>query len=147
MALNRHQIFAKCLEKVNTQIKKYNEKIASLKESMDSIDRHNDYDEEGKLLGEFEEYSRHLDTAQKMKEKLNTIDRDRYTETIQFGSLIETEKNYYFIATALGKVDLEDGSSVFAVSTEAPIFEKLKGKKAGDTFVLQEEEVKILEVH
>ncbi len=147
MALNRQQVFAKCLDKVNDQIRKYNEKLASLKESMDSIDRHNDYDEEGKLLGEYEEYSRHLDTAQKMKAKLNTVDRDHYTEDIQFGSIIETEKNYYFIAVGLGKIDLDNGSSIFAVSTEAPIFEKLKGKKEGDSFEINDQKMEILKVH
>ena len=135
------------MDKVNDQIKKYNEKLASLKESMDSIDRNNDYDEEGKLLGEYEEYTRHLDTAQRMKAKLNTVDRDRYTENIQFGSIIETEKNYYFIAVGLGKIDLEDGSSIFAVSTEAPIYEKLEGKKEGDTFEINNQQMEILKVH
>jgi transcription elongation GreA/GreB family factor len=32
------------------------------------------------------------------------------------------------------------------ISTEAPIYEKIKGKKAGDTFMLNEKEIEILEV-
>lgn len=147
MAINRQQLFDKCLRKVNAQIEKHNEKLASIKESMDSMDRHNDYDEEGKMLGEYEKFSSHLDNSQKMKQTLRTIDWDKYTETVQLGSVIETEKNYYLIATALGEISMDDGSKVFAVSTEAPIFKELEGKRAGDTFTLQGNQVEILDVH
>lgn len=147
MAINRRQVFDQSLKKANDQIDRYNQKLISIKDSLDSLDRHNDYDEEGKLLGEYEKYSSYLDNAQKMKQKLNTIDRDYYTENVQFGSIVETKKNYYFIATALGEIDMDNGSTVYAVSTEAPIFEKMKGKKAGETFNLNNEEIEILKIH
>jgi hypothetical protein len=88
MALSRHQLYEKCLVKVNDQIQKYNEKLASLKESLDSIDRHNDYDEEGKLLGEYQQISTYLDVAQNRKKLLSTIDHKKYTEQVQFGSVV-----------------------------------------------------------
>lgn len=147
MAINRYQLVEKSLEKANEQIKKYNEKLESLKESLDSIDRHNDYDEEGKLLGEYEKYSSYLDNAQTVKQKLRNIDRKHYTEQIQLGSIVETKKKYYFVAAALGEIDMEDGSKVYAISTEAPIFEKMNGKKAGDTFRLNDEVIEIVKVH
>lgn len=146
MAINRQQLYEKCLEKVNGQIEKYNEKLASLKESLDSIDRHNDYDEEGKLLGEYEQISNYLDVAQNRKKLLSTIDRTKYTEQIQLGSVVETKTNYYFIAAALGEINMDDGSTVYTLSTEAPIFEKLEGKKKGDTFKMKDEDVEILDV-
>lgn len=147
MAINRQQLFTKCLQKVNSQIEKHNQQLTSIKESMDSLDRHNDYDEEAKLLTEYEKYTGYLDNAQKMKQTLNNVDWDRYTEHIQFGSLIETKKNYYLIATALGEITMDDGSKVFVISKEAPLFEKLEGKKAGDTYTLQDEEIEIVRVH
>lgn len=131
---------------MNDQIEKYNEKLASIKESLDSIDRHNDYDEEGKLLGEYEQISNYLDVAQKRKQLLSTIDRTKYTESIQFGSVVETRDNYYFIAAALGEIGMDDGSTVYTISTEAPIYQKLQGKKKGDTFNMKEEEIEILDV-
>lgn len=146
MAINRQQLYERCLIKVNDQIEKYNEKLASIKESLDSIDRHNDYDEEGKLLGEYEQISNYLDVAQKRKQLLSTIDRTKYTESIQFGSVVETRDNYYFIAAALGEIGMDDGSTVYTISTEAPIYQKLQGKKKGDTFNMKEEEIEILDV-
>src|SRR5690606_1345641 len=146
MALNRQQLYERCLVKVNDQIEKYNEKLASIKESLDSIDRHNDYDEEGKLLGEYEQISNYLDVAQKRKQLLSTIDRTKYTESIQFGSVVETRDNYYFRAAALREIGMDDGSTVYTISTEAPIYQKLQGKKKGDTFNMKEEEIEILDV-
>lgn len=147
MAINRQEVFIKCLDKVNKQIEKYNNNLASIRESTDSIDRHNDYDEEGKMIGEFEKNSNYLDNAQRMKETLRSIDMDHYTEQVQFGSIVETKKNYYFIAAAVGEITMDDGSRVYAISKEAPLFEKLQGKKAGDTFQINDEEVEIVEVH
>lgn len=117
---------------------------------MDANDVHTDYDEEGskgELLVNFEKYAQYLDNAQKIKETLSKVDIERYTEEIKFGSIVETNKQNYFIAAALGEIKLDDGITVYAISTEAPIFEQLKGKKAGDTFKLNNEELKILKVH
>lgn len=147
MAINRQQVYIRSLDKVNEQIAKYNDKLASLRESTDSIDRHNDYDEEGKMIGEFEKNSNYLDNAQRMKETLQSIDMDHYTEQVQFGSIVETKKNYYFIAAAVGEITLDDGSMVYVISKDAPLFENLQGKKAGDTFNFNDEEVEIVEVH
>ncbi len=147
MAVNRQQLYEKCLVKVNEQIEKYNEKLSSLKESLDSIDRHNDYDEEGKLLGEYEQISNYLDVAQKRKKLLSTIDRNKYSEHVQFGSVVETKTNYYFVAGALGEIGMDDGSKVYAISTEAPIYQKLEGKRKGDSFTMKDEDIEILNVH
>jgi transcription elongation GreA/GreB family factor len=149
MIQNRKNLFNKCLEKVNGQIEKYRESMKGVKESMDANDVHTDYDEEGskgELLVAFEKYAQYLDNAQKIKEKLSKVDIEHYTEQIKFGSIVETKKQNYFIAAALGEIKMDDGSIIYVISTEAPIFEQLKGKKAGDTFKLNNEEVEILKV-
>ncbi len=150
MVPNKTQVFIKSLDEINEQINQYREEMDNIRDSMEANDVHTDYDEEGskgELLGDFEKYAGYLDNAQKMKETLQKIDRERYSETIQFGSVIETKNNYYFVAVPLGKITMDDGSTVNVISTEAPIFEKLKGKRKGDTFSLKDEEVKILGVH
>jgi len=61
--------------------------------------------------------------------------------------VVETSGNYYFISAALGKITLDEGSSVYAISTDAPIYQEMKGKKAGESFKFNDQEHKILEVH
>ena len=149
MIQNRKKLFNKCLEKINGHIEKHKENMKGVKESMDANDVHTDYDEEGskgELLGAFEKYAQYLDNAQKMKETLYKVDIEHYSEQIKFGSVVETKNKTYFIATALGEIIMDDGSMVYAISTKAPIYEQLKGKKAGDSFSLNNEDVKILKV-
>ena len=53
-----------------------------------------------------------------------------YTEA-ELGALIETDKNYIFMAVPLPKLNV-NGKEIFCISPEAPIFKKLRGKKVGD---------------
>jgi len=150
MVTNKEELFYKCLDSVNRQIEKYQKEMDQIKESMENNDAHTDYDEDdskGQLLGDFEKYAEYLNNSRKMKEKLNAIDKNHYTEEIDFGSVVETSENYYFISTALGKIILEEGSSVYAISTEAPIYQEMKGKKSGESFSFNDKEHKILNVH
>lgn len=150
MVHNKKALFVKSLDAVNEKIKIYKEKMDTIKESMEANDVHTDYDVEGskgQLLGDFEKYAGNLDNAQKMKQSLNRVDREHYSETIKFGSAVETKNSYYFIATGLGDINMDDGSKVHVISTEAPIYSQLEGKKKGDTFQLNDEEIEILDVH
>lgn len=150
MIPNRKTLFIKCLEEIDKKIKTYRDNMDTVKESMEANDVHTDYDEEGnkgQMLGDFEKYARYLDNAQKMKEKLNSVDREHFSEQVQFGSVVETKDSYYFIATALGDVVLEDGRKVHVISTEAPIYHELEGKKKGETFKLNQKDVEILNIH
>ena len=150
MVANKAELFNKCLDTVNRQIDKYQNEMDQIKQSMENNDAHTDYDEDdskGQLLGDFEKYAEYLDNSRKMKEKLSKIDRTHYTEAVDFGSVIETNDNYYFISAALGKIDMEDGTSVYAISIDAPIFSEMKGKKAGDKFSFNGKEQEIKEVH
>ena len=136
MIINKEELYFKCIDKVNEKIEQYQKEMDLIKESMDANDVQNGYDEEnrGQLLGDFEKHAEHLDNAQKMKEELSKIDQEHHTTKINFGSIVETEHNYYFIATALGEISLEEGSTVYVISTEAPIFKEMEGKGEGDNF-------------
>ncbi|CAL66482.1 hypothetical protein [Christiangramia forsetii] len=150
MVTNKEELFYKCLETVNRQIDKYQNEMDQIKESMENNDAHTDYDEDdskGQLLGDFEKYAEYLDNSRKMKEKLSRIDKKHYTEQVDFGSVVETSENYYFISAALGKITMEEGITVYAISTDAPIYQEMKGKKSGENFSFNEKEHKILNVH
>ena len=98
-------------------------------------------------LNDFEKYAEYLDNSRKMKEKLSRIDPKHYSEQIDFGSVVETSENYYFISAALGKITLDEGSTVYAISTDAPIYQEMKGKKAGEKFSFNGKDHEIKGVH
>ncbi len=148
MAINKKELFYKCLDAINKRIQNYQNEMDLIKESMDANDIHTDYDEDnkGKLLADFEKNANFLSDAQKMKETLRTINVEHYTEEIGFGSLVETNKNYYFISVSVGEIIMEGGSMIYAISIQAPIYKEFKGKKAGDSIVFKNESIDILNV-
>ncbi|MGY5849473.1 transcription elongation factor [Salegentibacter sp. F14] len=149
MTINKKEIYYKSLEAVDRRIDKYEKEMDMIKESMEANDVKTDYDEDnkGQLLGDFEKYAEYLSQAQEMKEKLAEIDLDHYSETVNFGSVVETDKDLYFVAVPVGELELEDGSKVFSISTEAPIYQVMKDKKPGDSFQFNDKEREIKKVH
>ncbi|MBZ9729641.1 transcription elongation factor [Salegentibacter sp. JZCK2] len=148
MVSNKKELYFNCLKTINEQIERYQKQMDNIKESMEANDIKTDYDEDnkGELLGDFEKFAGRLSTAQEMKESLSRIDPDHYSEVINLGSVVETSGNYYFISVPIGEIAMEDGSSVYAISTEAPIYKEMVGKKEGETFNFNDEEVKITAV-
>lgn len=148
MVSNKKELYLNCLDTVNEQIERYQKQMDQIKESMEANDIKTDYDEDnkGQLLSDFEKYAGRLSDSQQMKESLSQIDPDHYSETINFGSVVETSGNYYFVSVPIGEISMEDGSSVYAISTEAPIYKKMEGKKEGDSFNFNDEEIKITAV-
>lgn len=149
MSTNKKELYLKCLDAVNEQIERYEEEMDMIRESMDSNDMKTDYDEDnkGQLLGDFEKYAKYLDQARQMKETLGSIDQEYHSPSVDFGSLVETDKTYYYVSVPLGAIEMDDGSTVMAISTEAPIYNELRGKKEGDTFTYNDRHFKIVNVH
>lgn len=149
MSTNKKELYLKCLDAVNEQIEKYEEEMDMIRESMDSNDMKTDYDEDnkGQLLGDFEKYAKYLDQARQMKETLGSIDQEYHSPSVDFGSLVETDQSYYYVSVPLGAIEMDDGSTVMAISTEAPIYNELRGKREGDTFTYNDRHFKIVNLH
>ncbi|MFD0975518.1 transcription elongation factor [Salinimicrobium gaetbulicola] len=150
MSLNKEELFNKCLDEVDRRIQQYNEKLNTISGENSENNFSPDFDEygnKGELLTEYEDNAAYLDRVQHMKETLANLDRDHRSETVRPGSVVETKNNYYFISVPLGELEMDSGRKVYAISTEAPIYEHFKGKKAGDTFTFKDSKVEIVKVH
>lgn len=62
---------------------------------------------------------------------LDKIDVGIASPGVRFGAIVITSEFNYFISVGLGKVDTTDGT-FYAISLQVPLYEALKGKKAGD---------------
>jgi DUF438 domain-containing protein len=105
-------------------IKEQHRVIQSLKDSVDGYKTASDMDEDMQLR--FEKM------LQKEKNDLEFVLNEMeksYTE-IEFGAIVETDKNYFFLAVPLPKLTF-GGKELFCISKDAPIFSKLKGQKIG----------------
>jgi transcription elongation GreA/GreB family factor len=145
----KNQLYKKCLDLLNQQLEKYQKEIALVKEALESESSPSEEDDGGKgeMLNELEKYARYVETTEKTKEQLKRIDVSQEHQVVANGSLVETETNFFFITVALGKLDLEDNKNYYSISTDAPIYAYLKGKKAGDSFSFNNMNYKILNVY
>jgi transcription elongation GreA/GreB family factor len=64
--------------------------------------------------------------------EFNAINFTTVTNSVVLGSLVETNKGYFFIATAIGKMQIDD-KSIFAISNKSPLGIKLIGLKENDS--------------
>jgi len=81
---------------------------------------------------EQENTSQQLKEALKQKILFSKIDPTVTTEKIINGSLIKTNKGYFFLSLALGKT-VVDGISVIALSPYSPLGQKLIGLRENDS--------------
>lgn len=131
----------KVIDNLQTSIDRY--KSASSRDDDNSIDP--------------EDYS-HQDEAKDMKMRLEEIlhkeQRDKtiienclnsQNSVIERGAVIETQEYYFFVGVSLPKFTW-NGKDVLTISEKAPIFSKIKDKKAGDEITLGNKSLRILAI-
>lgn len=94
------------------------------------------------------ELQKMADQRDKIDQQLQTlgrVDAHHISHTVEFGSLVETGAEWYFVAIGLGKIPFE-AHLCYAISLDSPIGKALKGKKAGEKLQFQGREIEILKI-
>lgn len=98
---------------------------------------------------ETEELNELLDQQiEEQKIRLNQIKLISFSpkETIEVGAVTKVNGKYFIIAVAEPRFEFE-GKEFMGISTSAPIYNQLRGKKAGDEFVFNNLNFKIEAVY
>ncbi|MBS1572203.1 MAG: hypothetical protein JST62_07415 [Bacteroidetes bacterium] len=127
---------------LNEIIKEQHRVIDSLKASVEEYKTASDLDKDSAtdpddLARQSEAKDMQLRFEKMLKKEKTDLEfvlkeKDKTYSEIEFGAIVETDKNYFFLAVPLPKLII-DGKELFCISKDAPIFAKLKGKKIGDT--------------
>lgn len=80
---------------------------------------------------EQEKLSKQITDLANQKNDFDKIDFLRLSTIISQGSLVETNKGYFFIATSLGKL-IVDNKIVFVISSKSPLAVAFAGKQQKD---------------
>lgn len=80
---------------------------------------------------EQENKRRQLSELQQQQMLMNKINPTIISTSILNGSLVQTDRGYFFISIALGRI-LLDGKTIFALSPSSPLGKKLLGQNIGD---------------
>ena len=77
---------------------------------------------------------------------LSSIDPSKKSNSVELGSLVETDKMTFFVSIGIGKLQLKDHKELFCISSMSPIAQQLLGKKKGDSVQINQLTYTILSV-
>jgi soluble cytochrome b562 len=96
------------------------------------------------------EYVEHLyhqlDIARKEFDLLNRLRIEKLHDSVSIGSVVETDIKRFYISVGLEEFEVE-GTEFFGLSTRAPIYSAMIGKKKGDTFNFRGEDHEIKDLY
>ena len=145
----KSQLLSHCHEYVDRRIQIATEALNSSQASAndESKSTAGDKHDTGKAMMqiEVEQFSKQLSEAQKLKDELSRVNISNQSPTVVLGSLVETDKGFYFISISVGKI-LVDNQGYFAVSISSPFAQAIKGLKVGEKGRLYGSEIEILNV-
>ena len=91
---------------------------------------------------EQEKLSAHLEQALVQLQNLQKISTDTPHNQVTLGSIVQTQSAVFFVCDALPTLKYQK-TTVFPLSTKAPIYNELKGKRAGESFIFNAKQIKI----
>jgi hypothetical protein len=94
---------------------------------------------------EVEKLAGQLQNSRKLKEALSKIDLKKENLKGEFGALIFTTLNNYFISVSAGRIVLGD-AEYYCISPSSPIGRMLSGKTEGEKFVVNSKVVEVLKI-
>ncbi len=132
--MNRKDIVNKIIEEQKKVIESLESSVERYKTASD-IDEESTHDPEDfsrqteakDMQLRYEKMLRNAESEMSFLEKETEVSH----ETIENGSIIETEKNFYFVGISVPMISA-DKKQIISFSEDAPIFQNMKGKKAGD---------------
>ncbi len=95
---------------------------------------------------EIEKLGTQLKEAELQLEEFEKINFTKNFQSIEQGSLVETNKGYFLIASSIGKIEV-DGKTVFVISNKSPLALKLIGSKQKDTVMFNDVSYSIISIN
>jgi hypothetical protein len=132
----KKEVFGLALSKINLRISELEILMAELKESLENESKSSagDKHETGRAMVQLEQekLSKQMTELLLMRRILEQINPSIKHVKIGIGSLVETTMGWYFISVGLGPIE-KDGKVIFVLNPQAPLGQKLVGKKEGES--------------
>ena len=139
MSVSKENILEKCKQVLSGKRTTLLAALSDLSDSMTSETKSSvgDKHETGraKMQNEFEQLSHQLDELNEQQQALERINTHTTAESIFSGTVIETNNGIFFMATPIGKINV-DGTIIYVISPQSPIGKLMMGLKTRDTFMI-----------
>ncbi|MCS5491650.1 GreA/GreB family elongation factor [Algoriphagus limi] len=133
--LSKKSILQACKVKQELTISDFEQELKNIRENLTNHDESASQSQKGS--GDQNEMivrlEHELTFLKKELQILESIDPEKEFQTVDEGAVVETDQRIFFVSTSIEQVDV-NGKCVFGISTKAPIFQAMKGKKKGDSF-------------
>ncbi|XOV68778.1 MAG: 3-oxoacyl-ACP synthase [Fluviicola sp.] len=134
--LDKKIVHARALEIISSKLNEIQHEFDALQEALMSETKSSagDKHETGRAMAQLEQekLSRQLSETRKLRDGLKQIDPTEKHTHIGFGSLVETERGYFFVSVGVGQVEVT-GTKVFCITAGSPLGQKLLNTTQGDT--------------
>ena len=145
----KHNIKSEILNLLEQKIQDTSNAITSLTESRDTDTKSSAGDKHetsrAKIQTEIDQLSKQLNHIQRQKNNLSAININQSHNMADVGSLVKTDKGYFFISIGWGRIQIQD-ENYFAISIASPIGKLFKDKKKGDSIQFRNMSYDILSV-
>lgn len=146
--LSKPQILQACIQKQERTIEDFERGIAELKNQLSSQEEsesqeHRPSPERRELFLRMEHELAFLNYEMAV---LRQIEEDKSLDAVDMGAVVVTNQRTFFISASIERVEIE-GLTVIGISQKAPIYQVMKGKKAGESFDYGGVRFEILEVY
>lgn len=128
-------ILTACKQVIHYKITQLNDAISELGESNDVKSSAGDKHETGRAMVhlEQEKLGKQLLEWENQNNLLAKIDVSKQNNGVGLGSLVETNRGSFFLASNIGKLMIDD-QEIIVISLQSPLGEKLVTHKQGDQF-------------
>ena len=136
MASIKQSIKFELLNQLEQKIQDISNAVKSLTESRDADTKSSAGDKHetsrAKIQTEIDQLSKQLNHIQRQKNNLSAINIHHSHNMADVGSLVKTDKGYFFISIGWGRIQIQD-ENYFVISIASPIGRLLKDTKKGDS--------------
>ena len=94
---------------------------------------------------EYDKLNNQINILYNQLKLIESIDNLTKKSRVGLGSLVKTDKSFYFISIGLGNYTI-DKKTIYVISLASPIGKILNNKKEGDTIIFNNKEEKIKEI-
>ncbi|MFC3880208.1 hypothetical protein ACFOSV_08475 [Algoriphagus namhaensis] len=131
----KSSIIHACIIKQQLEIEDFEKEISALKKEIYS---HNETPSQGDSSAAertevLQRYESEVGFLKEELEILQGIDPNSEISQVAPGAVVVTNQRTFFISVSIEQVEV-NGQDIFGLSTKAPIFQSLRGKKVGDKF-------------
>lgn len=142
-------------EILETVISRLKENVKGYENNLDTLGTSADIDENATIdADERSQQDQATDISRQLQEPLTNLENNINTiksfeslerDKLETGALVETEDNYFLIGVAVSPMEV-NGKKLLGITSDAPAYTSLEGRKKGDIFGLGDKKFTILSI-